>query len=503
MQETKLLDEMNFTPFEHQLLGITHLINNDEAGLFAGMGLGKTAMTLAALAHHISQGDCKGALIVAPLRVSVFTWPEEVARWENFKWMKVVSLRTAEGLAAWERGEACIYTINYESLFIPKYEMRDVMVKGVTKRKKVQVGDSGMLARLIKGKRASHLPVDTIIWDELSKAKSHKSKRIKEFAKYRDKFKRHWGLTGTPAPAGYQDLFAQINLLDGGKRFGQYITHFLERYFEPVNAFVPAVQRKWQVRRGCEGLIEGKIKDMVLTLRSEDWLDIPPTEFIDVDVALPSKAKAVYKKMEKELIVLLKDAKVKAINQAVLVGKLQQITGGASYGHNLNTIIATDDNKIVTEIHDAKIKALRKLWESEGKQPMIVATKFIHERQRILRDIPEAVEFSSDKLADWNAGKIPLLIAHPASMGHGLNMQHGGSRAVWFTLTYDPQEYEQLNARVARTGQKNITKIFHIIVPGTIDDAVLAAIHSKSAVQSGLLKTLKNLQVLAEDVKSS
>jgi hypothetical protein len=480
---------MIFKPFPHQALGTTHLINNDEAGLFAGMGLGKTAMVLAALSHLISQGDCKGALIVAPLRVSLFTWLEEVAQWEDFQWMKIVSLRTPEGLAAWERGDACIYTINYESLFIPKY-------KTVCKER-VQVGDSGMMARLLKGKRASQLPVDTIIWDELSKAKSHKSKRIKEFSQYRDKFKRHWGLTGTPAPGGYQDLFAQINLLDGGKRFGKYITHFLERYFEPVNAFVPAVQRKWQVRAGAAGLIEDKIKDMILTLRSEDYLDIPPTEFKDIEVALPAKARTTYKKLEKELIVMLKDAKVKAINQAVLVGKLQQVTGGACYGHNLSTIIATDDNKIVTEIHDAKIVALRKLWESEGKQPMIVATKFIHERKRILAAIPEAVEFSSDKLADWNAGKIPLLIAHPASMGHGLNMQHGGSRAVWFTLTYDPQEYEQLNARVARTGQKEITKIFHLMIPGTIDDAVLAAIRLKGRVQSGLLRTLKNLQTLA------
>lgn len=483
----------SFKPFDYQEKGIAHLINNDEGGLFAGMGLGKTAMTLSAIAHHIEQGDCKGVLIVAPLRVSIFTWAEEVQRWENFRWMKIVSLRTPEGLAAWDRGEACIYTINYESLFIPKYSMKEVNGR----RKKVQTGDTGILARLIKGKRASHLPVDTIVWDELSKAKSHKSKRIKEFAKYRDKFKRHWGLTGTPAPAGYQDLFAQINLLDGGKRFGPYITHFLERYFEPVNAFVPAVQRKWRVRQGCTGLIEDKIKDMILTLRSEDWLDIPPTEFIDVEVAMPAKAKTIYNKLEKELIVLLQDSKVKAINQAVLVGKLQQVTGGACYAHDLETIIRTDQNRIVTEIHDAKIKALRNLWEAEGKNPMIVATKFIHERERILAAIPEAVEFNSNKLDDWNAGKIPLLIAHPASMGHGLNMQRGGSRAVWFTLTYDPQEYQQLNARVARTGQKETTKIFHLMVPGTIDDAARAATRLKGDVQSGLLKILKNIQVLA------
>jgi len=489
---------MIFTPFDYQHLGINHLIKTLEGGLFAGMGLGKTAMTLSALGELIANGDCKGALIVAPLRVSLFTWTQEIQRWENFRWMRCVSLRTQEGLEAWHKGEACIYTINFESLFIPKYGMVDKKVKGVVQKVKVQVGDSGMLARLIAGKDASELPVDTIVWDELSKAKNHKSKRINEFTLYRDKFQRHWGLTGTPAPAGYQDLFAQINLLDGGKRFGQFITHFLERYFEPVNAYAPRRQWKWQVRKDCAGLIEDAIKDMILTLRSEDYLDIPPTEFIDVEVTMPAQARVIYKKLEKELIVMLADTKVKAINKAVLVGKLQQVTGGATYGHPLEVIIATDENKVVTEIHNAKIVALRKLWESEGRQPMIVATKFIHERERILRDIPEAVEFNSNKLDDWNAGKIPLLIAHPASMSHGLNMQHGGSRVVWFTPTYDPQEYLQTNARVARTGQGEVTKVFHLLCSGTIDDAVMASAENKMLTESGLLNTLNNIQILAK-----
>lgn len=480
---------MKLIPFEYQVWGTDHLLANDEAALFCAPGLGKTAMTLAALAHHIANGDCKGALIIAPLRVSLFTWPEEVQRWENFRWMKTVSLRTAEGLAAWDRGDACIYTINYESLFIPRYK--------VVGGKRVQVGDSGILSRLLT---KPNIPIDTVVWDELSKAKSHKSKRIKEFKKYRHLFKRHWGLTGTPAPNSYQDLFAQINLLDGGKRFGKFITHFLTQYFEPVNAFVPAVQRKWKVRAGCAGLIEDKISDMILTLRSEDYLDIPPTQVIDVPVTLPAKAKTLYRKLEKELIIMMKDSKVVAVNQAVLVGKLQQVVGGAVYAHDVKTIIATEKTKIVTEIHDGKIKALRKLWESEGKEPMIVAIKYKHERKRILDAIPEAVEFSSDKLDDWNAGKIPLLIAHPASMGHGLNMQHGGSRAVWFSLTYSREEYDQFNARIARTGQESETKIFHLIVPGTVDDAVMAALEAKGEVQSGLLRTLKNLQILSAQV---
>ena len=481
---------MIFKPFDYQQRGIDHLTSVGEGALFAGMGLGKTAMTLAALGKLIADGDCKGALVIAPLRVSVFTWPEEVQQWDNFKWMKTVSLRTPEGLAAWERGDACIYTINFESLFIPKY-------KNVNGKRK-QVGDTGILAKLFAGKRASHLPVDTVVWDELSKAKNHQSKRVKEFLKHRHKFKRHWGLTGTPAPSGYINLFAQINLLDGGKRFGKFITHFRQQYFQPTNPYAPPVQWKWEVRPGCAGLIEDKIKDMVLTMRSEDYLDIPPTEFIDVPVVVSGKARTIYNKLEKELIVRLKDTKVKAVNQGVLVGKLQQVLGGAVYAHSLDDIIGGEDTKQVTEIHDAKIKALRKLWESEGKKPMLVATKFIHERERICKTIPEAVEFSSGKLDAWNAGKIPLLVAHPASMSHGLNMQHGGSRAVWFTLTYDPEEYDQFNARIARTGQDQVTRVFHLMVSGTLDDAVMAALESKKQTQSGLLEVLKNIQTLVK-----
>ena len=481
---------MKFTPREHQRLGINWLLERDEAALFAGMGLGKTAMTLAALSKLIADGDCRGALIIAPLRVSIFTWADEVAAWDEFRWMKIVSLRTEEGLASWDRGDAAIYTVNYESLFIPKYK--------VANGKRQVVGDTGIINRLLSGKRASHLPVDTVIWDELSKAKSHKSKRINEFKKHREKFRRHWGLTGTPAPNAHEDLFAQVGLLDGGKRLGKFITHFRTQYLQPENPFVPAVQQKWKVRPGCDGLVEKKIEDLALTLRSEDWLDIPPTETIDVEVALPAQARRLYAQLEKQMILMLKDSKVKAVNQGVLVGKLQQVTGGAVYAHDLKTIIATDETKVVTEIHDAKIKALRKLWESEGKQPMLVATKFIHERERILAAIPEAVEFHSNKLDDWNAGKIPMLVAHPASMSHGLNMQHGGSRAVWFTPTFSSEEYDQFNARLARTGQTNETKIFHLIAPGTIDDAVLASLQSKQKNQSGLMKTLRNLQVLHE-----
>lgn len=474
---------MKFEPLTHQRMAIDHLLNNDIAALFAGMGLGKTGSTLAAYGELLATGASKGALVIAPLRVSLFTWLDEVAKWDDFRWMKIVSLRTPEGMASWQRGDACIYTINYESLYIPRHIS------------KTEVVDHGFLSKHIKGKRPEQLPVDTVIWDELSKAKDPKSKRIKEFRRYRSKFKRHWGLTGTPAPNSHLDLFAQIRLLDDGATFGKQSRNFKIQYFEPVDFF----QRKWQVREGCKGLIEEKLKRIALTLRSEDWLDIPPTEVVDVDVQLPAAALASYKKLQKEMLIRLEDEKIVAVTKAVLTSKLLQLTGGAVYAESLKEIFNTEEGcKTVTHIHDAKIKALRKLFDDEGREPMIVAIKFKHERDRILAAFPEAVAFHSDHIPAWNRGEIKMLVAHPLSLSHGLNLQAGGSRVAWFTPTYAPEEYDQLNARVARTGQKDRTTIFRLLCPGTIDDAVVATLDAKGDNQAGLLQTLKNLQVLAK-----
>jgi SNF2 family DNA or RNA helicase len=260
-----------FTPKPYQQTGIDHLGDHPIGALFAGMGLGKTAMVLARLSQDIADGSCKGALVIAPLRVSLFTWLDEVAKWHNFSWMRIVSLRTPEGMAAWHRGDACIYTLNYESIYIPRTARDGTTV------------DHGIIRKILHGKHPDDLPVDTIVWDELSKAKDPKSKRIQFFRKYRSKFKRHWGLTGTPIPNSHQDLFAQIRLLDDGALFGKHIGNFRQQYLEPVDFH----ERQWRVRADCEGMIEQKLLAYVLTLRSEDHLDIPPVTVEDVPVSLP------------------------------------------------------------------------------------------------------------------------------------------------------------------------------------------------------------------------
>tara|TARA_R110000868_G_scaffold124963_8_gene330219 strand:- start:2987 stop:4423 length:1437 start_codon:yes stop_codon:yes gene_type:complete len=473
---------MIFTPKPYQQLGINHLGENDIAALFAGMGLGKTAMVLSRLASDIADGSCRGALIIAPLRVSLFTWIDEVAKWKNFKWMNIVSLRTPEGMAAWERGEACIYTLNYESIHIPR-----------TTRDGEKL-DYGIIKKILHGKKASELPVDTVVWDELSKAKNPSSKRIQFFRKYRSKFTRHWGLTGTPIPNSYQDIFAQIRLLDDGAMFGKVMGNFKTQYLEPEDF----TERKWRVRPDCVGLIEEKLATIALTLRSEDYLDIPPVRVEDIPVVLPPKIKTVYKKMEKELIVTLENSQISAVNKGVLVGKLQQILCGSIYAESVESLFDPSiDSRVTTIIHDAKVKALRKLFDEEGQKPMLVIIRFKHERAEVLKAFPEAVEFHSDRLSDWNAGKIKMMVAHPLSMSHGLNMQDGGSRITWVTLPFSTEEYDQTNARLARMGQTQETKIFRLIVEGTLDDGVAAVLEAKTETQDGFLKKLsRNMKVL-------
>lgn len=445
-----------------------HLIKNEASAIFAGMGLGKTGATLSAIDYLFSDGSCNGVLIVAPLRVAVLTWPNEIEKWHCFRWMRVANLRTKAGQKAWLEKSADIYLINYESL--PTF----------TKN-------------FIAPFHPSKMAADTIVFDELTKAKNPGSKRINYFRKYVQRFRRRIGLTGTPVPNSQLDLFAQIRLLDDGQRFGKFFGHYRAQYFA-LQYNPNSDYEKYILREGSETLIEQKISDMTLTLTSEDWLDIPETIFEDVEVSLPKEAQKIYKKLEKELLVALEDDyEMIAVNAAVLTKKLLQVTSGACY-------VQIDEDKSTRKvewIHDAKVDALRKLFEEEGQEPILVSCQFRHEISRIIEKIPGAVEFSQDKLGDWNAGKIKIMVAHPASIGHGLNLQAGGCRIVWFSMDYSRELYDQMNARLARTGQEQVTKVFRLICPGTVDDAVAEAIRSKGENQSTFLATLKNLQRLA------
>jgi len=456
---------MLFSPLEHQHLAIDHMHEKDIALLFAGMGLGKTASTLEAFNRRFLDGDCKGVLIVAPLRVAVLTWPDEVKKWANFSWMRVANLRTKEGKRAWENGDAEIYCINYEAL--PTFSKNH-----------------------IHGKRAAQMPVDAVVFDEISVAKNPQSKRINAFRKYIPKFRIRQGLTGTPLPNSHLDLFAQVRLVDEGERFGKFSTHYRKTYFRPENEYSDFP--KYVLRDGAKEIIEEKLSDIALTLLSKDWLKIPPTELIDVPTTMNKKARETYQRLEEELIVLLSNGeKLKAVNLAVLAGKLLQITGGACYKTD------EDDNATqeVETLHDSKIKALAKLYKDEGEEPILIACQYRHEIERVKKELG-AIEFSEENLPKWNEGKIPMMVAHPKSISHGLNLQHGGRIIVWYSLSYSRETYDQFNARLARTGQQHITKIFRLICPGTIDDAVAGVLHNKGANQSAFLDAMNNVQRL-------
>jgi SNF2 family DNA or RNA helicase len=450
----------------YQEVATQHLLENDHAALFAGCGLGKTASTLDAINQLFNDFATIGVLVVAPLRVANLTWKNEVQKWKQFSWMKVVNLRSKEGIMAFRRREGHIYVINYEQL--PKFCFQE-------------------LRRFRKLRQ--DFPFDTIVWDELSKAKKHKSVRIDAMRKYWPFIDRHWGLTGTPQPNSKLDLFAQYRLLDNGERLGRNFYEFRHRYFFSTDEH----ERKWAIRKRDSMRLEEKVADMTLVLKSADYLDIPDTTIEDMDIILPKEAKVHYKKLEKELFLKIKQSRVEALNSAVLLNKLIQVTSGSIYG----------TEKEVIELHEAKLDALRKIYQ-DMDTPLMVAFQYKHEEERILRALPGSIAFSAakshekqDRLVDkWNRGEIPALVVHPMSVGHGLNLQGGGHTICWVSLGWSRELYDQLNARLARKGQKFPTKVIRLLVKGSVDYAVAEALHEKGDNQQALFDTIENLRML-------
>ena len=455
---------MKYSPLEHHKLGIEHLIKNLEACLFAGCGLGKTGMTLAALDYLFSDLSTLGVLIVAPIRVCNLTWPHEVAQWDQFSWMRVANMRTKEGQKAWREGSAHIYLINFESLPMLCQKFMD----------------------------DKEIPVDTLIVDELSKAKSPSSMRINTLRRHRHRFKRAWGLTGTPMPNDKLDLFSQIRLIDRGQRFGSNFTKFRNQFFYPLDKDM----HKWALRDACDSKVEAKLSDLVLTLKSSDWLDIPDVHIEDVEVTLPDKVRGLYKKLKKELVVLLGNNEINAINAAVLIMKLIQLTSGSIY----------DAERNVIELHDSKLKECKRIVKSHEGEPVLITYMFKHEEERLLKAFPDAISFSQARtekqqteLAElWNAGHVPVMLAHPASVGHGINLQKGGRIMIWFSLTWSRELYDQMIARLARYGQEAVTLVYRLLCSNTVDDAVAEALREKGEDQAALMDAIAMFRELED-----
>ena len=449
------MEEKIFKPFEYQEYMKNRIINTPKLGLFVPMGMGKSASTLLAVNELMfDRFEVNKVLIIAPLRVSRFTWKEEVEKWSNFhNFTFEEALGNEENRIKALKSNADIITINRENVYW-LYEY--------------------YWSNRIKP------PFDMIIVDESSSFKNRKSKRWKALKSLSTKVKRIILLSGTPSPNGIEDLWSQIYLLDKGERLGKTLTAFRNNYMIRTSTMFSL----YKARSGAEDEVYEKIKDITVSLKSEDHIKLPEKIVSDIKISLSSSEMKKYKELEDNFILELKDEEITAINSAVMVNKLIQLASGAIY---------TGKDKEWIDFHDKKIEALKEILEENG-EPIMVFYNYEHEKERIFKELkefnPRMLKSEEDK-KDWDDGKIKLLVVHPASAGHGLNLQSGGRIIVWFSLTWNLEYYEQANARLYRLGQDKPVFIYHLIASKTVDEDVKARLGKKHKSQEDLLNFIK------------
>lgn len=492
---------MKWTPAEYQPSMVDWFTERTEAAWWVGMGMGKSVCMLTAASKLILEGAAKGVLLVLPIRVAAITIPSEVEKWDHLRWLRVANMRTEEGQRMWEDGSADIYMINPEQLPSIEKLMKCRKCKGGElgpcehcDKGFNKVRTKGFVEKFIKGRKK--IPTDILVVDEASLAKGAESLRFETLrnflfdivmngkTRYRTPFKRRWSMTGTPSPNSYLDVFAQVRLMDNGKRLGTFYTSYQDKYFEKnYSGF------GYKIRKGAKEEIEGKLADFALVLLSEDWLGLPTCTTTDIEVTLPKDAQKIYNTLEKEALVQLESGQIEALGAAALVIKLTQITSGCVY----------DEDKEVHTIHTAKLAALKDVRKKHPKEPLLVFTSYKHERDEVLKAFPEARKFHEKDMPEWKAGKIPMWVADARSLAHGIDgLQVSGRIAVWMSQTYSYEVYAQANARLVRTGQTKETIIYRILAKGTIDEAVVETLRSKEEGNSGLMLALKNLRRLKE-----
>lgn len=417
--------------------------------------MGKTVVTLTAIAELLhDRFETARVLVIAPLRVAETTWVSEVAKWEHTRYLRIAKvLGTARQRVAALNARADIWVIS-----------RDLV---------------GWLVEHC----GKNWPFDMVVIDELSSFKSSKSRRFRALRKVRPLIKRIVGLTGTPRPNGLIDLWAQVYLADQGQRLGRTLTEYRDRYFVPGRRDPKRhVVYDWIPKPGAEEAIYAKLSDLCVSMSAGDWLDMPERIDRTVAVRLPEEARERYRTLERELLLPFADANVVANSAATLSNKLLQLANGAVY----------DDEGGVQLIHDAKLDALADLIEAANGKPMLVFYWYQHDATRLKQRFPHARTLDDPAaIAEWNAGEIPLLLAHPASAGHGLNLQAGGHTAVWFSLTWSLELYQQANGRLHRQGQTERVVVNHLIAEGTIDEDVMRVLEGKAAGQEALLEAVK------------
>ena len=424
------------------------------------MGLGKTVITLTALNDLLlDELKISKVLIIAPLRVASSTWPSEIEKWDHLRNLDAsLVIGTAKERTAALHQSALLYIINRENVkFLVEYYE----------------------------KNGWRWDFDCVVIDELSSFKNHQSQRFKWLRKVRPFVKRWIGLTGTPAPNGLHDLWAEIGLLDGGKRLGRFIGRFREAYFKP-GAMNPqtGIVYSYVPKPGAEEQIYQRISDITISMKALDYLHMPECIFVNHEVEMNRQERKLYDQLKTDLIIHTEDGDIDALNAASLSNKLLQMSNGAVY----------DENHEARFIHNRKLEKLEDLVEAANGQPVLIAYWFNHDKDRIMKHLagykPDDIRSSKD-IDIWNAGQLPVALIHPMSAGHGLNLQSGGHILIWFSLTWSLELYQQTNARLWRQGQRETVTIHHIVTHGTVEKDVLAALESKDVSQAKLIEAVK------------
>lgn len=447
---------MKFNPYEYQERAIRKILDTPYVGLFLEMGLGKSVISLTAVKSLIFESfEISRVLVIAPLKVAEDTWSREVEKWDHLHGIQIAKiLGDAKTRKAAAESDADVYVINRENLVWLVDHYRDSW------------------------------KWDMAIIDELSSFKNNQAERFKAFRKIRPLLSRVVGLTGTPNPNGLMDLWAEIFCLDQGDRLGKTIGRYRQAYFKPgrsngyiVYEYVPYP--------GAQDAITRKISDITVSMKAEDYLTLPERIDNEIRIQLPEKAKKEYKKLESDHVLELfeNEQTITAASAAAVMGKLLQMSGGAVY----------NDDGGWAEFHDEKIRALADIIDT-AQEPVLVFYGYRHERQRLLQKFeklkPREIT-GPDDISDWNDGKIRLMIAHPASVGYGLNLQESGHIVVWYSLPWSLELYQQANARLYRQGQTKPVIINHLIAVGTVDEDVVRSLNEKDTSQTALMDALK------------
>ena len=443
---------MKYKPHSYQEYAIRYIETHPISELLIDMGLGKTSITLTAIRNLLfdSFEVCK-VLVIAPLRVAKNTWTDEIKKWEHLSTLtySLIIGNENERLSALNE-QTDIYIINRENV--------DWLVN----------------------KSGYKFDFDMVVIDELSSFKNHQSKRFKSLMKVRPLVKRIVGLTGTPSSNGLMDLFAEFKILDMGKRLGYFIGQYRNTYFKPDKMNGPIVY-SYKPLPNAENAIYEKISDITVSMKANEYLKMPELLTSNYVVELSNSEKNQYDEMTKSLVLEITDGEITASNAASLSNKLCQLSNGAIY----------DDEQNIVEIHDRKLEALEDIIESMNGKPLLIAYWYRHDLERIKSSFSVREIKTSEDISDWNDGKIPVALIHPASAGHGLNLQNGGSTLVWFGLTWSLELYQQTNARLYRQGQKNTVVIQHIITKGTIDEQILKVLQKKNKTQADLIDAVR------------